>query len=148
MNSYQSTNLSTRLPPNGQRMVYRMSKDVKPCFIFLFYMSSYLIMKTYQCSSFLHHNQIQLYMRTNNILTYESLWRKILILISFKQPTIHIVIKMKRNQANLENDTLQFLPLALVFPSAVACFIIFNLPRPNFSHQVEKHLQMCITPLV
>lgn len=55
---------------------------------------------------------------------------------------------MERNQANLENDTLQFLPLALVFPSAVACFIIFNLPGPNFSHQVEKHLQMRITPLV
>jgi hypothetical protein len=55
---------------------------------------------------------------------------------------------MERSQANLENDTLQFLPLALVFPSAVACFIIFNLPGPNFSHQVEKHLQMPITPLV
>jgi len=41
---------------------------------------------------------------------------------------------------NLEYDTLQFLPLALVFPSAVACFIIFNLPRSNFSHQVEKYL--------
>jgi len=55
---------------------------------------------------------------------------------------------MERNQANLEYDTLQFLPLALVFPSAVACFIIFNLPRSNFSHQVEKYLKMRITPLV
>lgn len=53
---------------------------------------------------------------------------------------IYNAIKMEANKANLENDTFQFLPLALVFPSAVACFIIFNLPGPNFSHKVEKHL--------